>query len=232
MDIGSGAGFPIIELAQRLGNTCHLWGIDPWEGARKRIEQKMQQYGIDNVTLITGVAESLDFEDNFFDLLVSNNGINNVDDLEKVLEECSRVCKPGGQFVFTFNQPDSFYQIYGVIEKCMLEMGEDDVIEKIAQHIFERRKAIVVYDSLLRRNGFRINGIDEGELIWSFVDGTTLLNHYSIRMAFRKAWGELVEETKEETFFDLLEEELNMLAEEKNGLRIKVPFATIDCQRL
>ena len=33
LDIGCGCGFPLIELAQRLGNTCRLTGIDPWETA-------------------------------------------------------------------------------------------------------------------------------------------------------------------------------------------------------
>ncbi len=32
LNIGSGMGFPIIELSQRLGETCRVYGIDPCRG--------------------------------------------------------------------------------------------------------------------------------------------------------------------------------------------------------
>ncbi|PON19754.1 hypothetical protein C2W62_01070 [Candidatus Entotheonella serta] len=30
LDVGCGTGFPMLELAQRLGPTCTVSGIDPW----------------------------------------------------------------------------------------------------------------------------------------------------------------------------------------------------------
>ncbi len=35
IDIGSGAGFPLMDLAGRLGKSCHLYGLDPWENANQ-----------------------------------------------------------------------------------------------------------------------------------------------------------------------------------------------------
>lgn len=29
IDLGSGSGFPLIELAERLGKSCKLFGLDP-----------------------------------------------------------------------------------------------------------------------------------------------------------------------------------------------------------
>lgn len=31
LDIGTGFGFPLVELAMRLGSTCQVVGLDPWE---------------------------------------------------------------------------------------------------------------------------------------------------------------------------------------------------------
>ena len=42
LDIGCGCGFPLIELAQRLGNSCSLNGIDPWETALGRVRLKIR----------------------------------------------------------------------------------------------------------------------------------------------------------------------------------------------
>jgi len=36
LDIGFGSGFPLIELAMRLGPTCKVIGIDPWKAALER----------------------------------------------------------------------------------------------------------------------------------------------------------------------------------------------------
>jgi ubiquinone/menaquinone biosynthesis C-methylase UbiE len=30
LDVGTGTGFPLIELAQQLGPTCRAYGIDVW----------------------------------------------------------------------------------------------------------------------------------------------------------------------------------------------------------
>jgi len=40
VDIGSGAGFPLMELAGRMGNSCKLYGIDTWTNANNRAKQK------------------------------------------------------------------------------------------------------------------------------------------------------------------------------------------------
>ncbi len=46
LDIGFGAGFPLTELAMRLGKSCTVYGIDPWEAAIVRTEEKLRHYGI------------------------------------------------------------------------------------------------------------------------------------------------------------------------------------------
>ena len=110
LDIGSGNGFPIIELSQRLGKTCNVFGIDPWPDAVKRINLKIKTWNIKNLKIIESQAESLSFEDNYFDLIVSNNGTNNVEDDQLVIKELSRVAKKGAQFVLTMNLPETMIE--------------------------------------------------------------------------------------------------------------------------
>ena len=42
IDIGSWAGFPLMELAGRMGNSCTLYGIDPWKNANSLARQKIK----------------------------------------------------------------------------------------------------------------------------------------------------------------------------------------------
>ena len=64
LDIGFGLGFPLTELAMRLGSTSKVFGIDPWETAIKRTENKIKAYGITNVELINGVSEDIPLPNN------------------------------------------------------------------------------------------------------------------------------------------------------------------------
>lgn len=56
LDIGPGTGFPLLELAQRLGNPSVIYGIDSWKEAIKRVKLKI--FNIKNVKLIEGDASS------------------------------------------------------------------------------------------------------------------------------------------------------------------------------
>ena len=121
LDIGSGFGFPLLEVSQRLGKTCNVFGVDPWKPAIERAEKKIKMYNLSNVKIIDCCAEKLPFEDSFFDLIISNNGINNVKDIPAVFNECSRVCKNGAQFVFTFNLDKTMIEFYDIYEKVLKE---------------------------------------------------------------------------------------------------------------
>jgi len=87
LDIGCGTGFPLLEIAMRLGQGSHVTGIDPWKAGLARLRERVSHYGITNISLIEGVAEDMPLPSDHFDLLVSNNGINNVQDLEKAFHE-------------------------------------------------------------------------------------------------------------------------------------------------
>jgi len=56
LDIGFGSGFPLLELAQRLGDSSIVYGIDPSTEAHERTKQKLNVLQIENVRLIEGDA--------------------------------------------------------------------------------------------------------------------------------------------------------------------------------
>ncbi|MEO6587921.1 MAG: class I SAM-dependent methyltransferase [Pyrinomonadaceae bacterium] len=71
IDIGSGAGFPLMELAERLGKSGKLYGLDPWKNASERVRRKIKNYGLSNVEIIESSAEQIPFNDDLIDLIVS-----------------------------------------------------------------------------------------------------------------------------------------------------------------
>jgi len=133
-DVGTGTGFPLVELAQRLGSKCRVVGVDPSPDALARAQSKLDVWGVSHVELIVARAENLPLDTASVDLVISNNGLNNVDDLSTALSECARICKVGAQLVLTFNLPGTFIECYSVLEQVLEVRGLVAELERMRRH--------------------------------------------------------------------------------------------------
>jgi ubiquinone/menaquinone biosynthesis C-methylase UbiE len=231
LDIGSGLGFPLLEIAMRLGNSCKLYGIDPWEAALERIKTKIKVYGINNVELINGVAENIPLPDNSVDLIISNNGLNNVKDIKSVLNECCRISRIGSQLIFTYNTDKTMVEFYGVLEEHLIEKNMTSEISLMKEHIYKKRKPVEEFVQLLNDNGFGINEISHDKFTYSFVGGTAMFNHFLIKLAFIDSWKVLIPEDIQNEFFEEIVKRLNQFALNNGFLKLAIPFAIIDCEK-
>lgn len=231
LDIGTGTGFPLLEVAMRLGNSCKLYGLDPWEAAIERIKTKIKIYGIHNCELFCGVAEKIPLPDESADLIFSNNGLNNVNDIETVIMECKRICKPGAQFVFSYNTDKTMFEFYSVLEEVLLKKNMPAELSLMKKHIYQKRKPVDEYVSLLKKYGYSVDDISEHTFDYGFVDGTTMLNHFLIKLAFIESWKSILPESSREEIFSEIEKRLNEIARQNGLLKLTIPFALIDCEK-
>ena len=232
LDIGFGFGFPLVELAMRLGATSKVYGIDPGKTGIERTELKLKMAGIRNVELVQGHAEQMPFEDSMFDLIVSNNGINNVADLPKTFSECNRVSKIGAQFVFTYNTDKTFIEFYDVFREVLGEKGLREFEKNIDTHISSKRKPLSEYRRLLSGSGFKINRVYKDEFRFKFSDGSSMLNHFFMKLAFLPPWKRIVPEHLQADIFGSIEEKINRMGMKEGGFHMKVPCVTIDCRKV
>jgi arsenite methyltransferase len=228
LDFGCGSGFPGFEIAQRLGETSHVYGLDPWESALRRIQLKVDIGKINGISPIRGVAEEMPFKSKIFDLIVANNGINNVKDIDSVLRECSRVSREGGQMVLTVNLTETMEEFYTIFEETLRKQGKVHKIESMRKHIRQRRMKLSDLQEKIRYSGFRINRTMEDYFVMRFSDGTAILNHFFIKSFFMEGWREVLKPEEQEKFFLSLEEGLNRRAEEEGEIKLHIPFACID----
>ncbi len=228
LDIGFGLGFPLLEIAMRLGDSCKVYGIDPWEAAAARVKSKIEIYGIKNVELFIGFAENIPLPDKSVDLIISNNGINNVEDQEKVFSECRRISRSGAQLLFNFNLEDTMIEFYNVLKDILNESGMSNELEKMKQHIYSKRKPAEEVICLVEKNGFTINEVKHDSFQFRFADGSSMFNHFLIKLAFLNSWQELVPEGKQKEIFEEAEKRLNRIAENEGELKLTVPFVTIE----
>ena len=231
LDVGSGAGFPLLELAQRLGPEARVVGIDPWRSAADRARLKARFYRVDNVELVEGVAEQMPFPDAHFDLVVSNNGLNNVRDPERALAECGRVSAPGAQLVFTANLPETMQAFYDVFSEVLRATGHATRVEALTAHIAAKRPARVVWEARIREAGLTLDRVLESRFLWRFASGRALLRHGFIRLGFLDAWKAVLPPDDVLPVFRELEQRLDGVARAKGDVALGIPYACYDCRR-
>ncbi len=232
LDIGFGAGFPLTEIAMRLGNEAKIYGIDPWNAAVDRAEKKLNFYDIKNTEIIRGVAENIPLEEDSIDLVISNNGLNNVADLDKALAECSRIMKKGGQFIQTMNLNNTMMEFYTVMETVLTKLNLNHCVQLMHKQIYDKRKPLDQYLEQIQSHGFEVCTVTQDKFEYKFVDGTAMLNHYFIRLAFINGWKDIVPKDRQEEIFELVEQELNNKSEQEGFMTLSVPFAVIDSKKL
>jgi len=225
LDIGCGTGFPLIELAQRTGPSSKIFGIDTWTSAAGRIDLKIKTMRISNVIFLNQPAENLPFRNNTFDLIVSNNGINNVQDPDKVLSECARTLKPEAACIMSMNLPGTMIEFYDVFKEVLKQSGLDNCINKIDLHIKSKRKSIIETTGMILKHPFCIEQVIEKKFFMRFADGSAFLNHYFIKMAFLESWKNIVPEEMMKEVFGKIEEKLNNIAEKTGQLNLTIPYA-------
>ncbi|HEX3070392.1 MAG TPA: class I SAM-dependent methyltransferase [Thermoanaerobaculia bacterium] len=229
LDIGCGTGFPLIELAGRLGPRAHVHGLDPWKAGLARAAGKIASRATGNVTLHEGSASSIPFLNSTFDLIVSNLGINNFDDREAAITECRRVARDRATLALTTNLQGHMREFYDVFEQ-VLETEDDDARDRLRAHVAHRATVPGVRE-LLDRGGFTVARVVEREGVMRFADGTALLNHHFIKLGFLDGWKKVVP-GRERIVFARLLGALNELAARHGELRLTIPMAYIEAQAI
>jgi ubiquinone/menaquinone biosynthesis C-methylase UbiE len=98
IDLGSGAGNDAFIARHETGETGKVIGIDFTPAMIERARKNAEVRGYNNVEFRQGDIEHMPVPDNTADVIVSNCVLNLVPNKEGVIQEISRVLKPGGHF--------------------------------------------------------------------------------------------------------------------------------------
>jgi SAM-dependent methyltransferase len=98
VDLGSGAGFDLLQAARQVGPSGRAIGIDMTPAMRAKAQAAAAEVGLSQVEVRDGFLEELPVEDGSVDVVISNGVLNLTPDKEAVMREVFRVLKPGGRF--------------------------------------------------------------------------------------------------------------------------------------
>ena len=178
LDIGTGPGFFAILLAQAG------YFPDAIDCTRKMLEEANKNAGeyADNISFHLMNADSLEFEDDTFDVIVNRNLTWNLEDPCRCYEEWKRVLKPGGKMVIF----DANWYRYLFNEEALMEFEHDrdevarkaitdfnhvpnyQVMEEIARQLPMSQKVRPEWDKeIMQEMGF--TSVDLCDDIWRMV---------------------------------------------------------------
>lgn len=100
LEPGFGAGQVLVALAEKVGDTGRVYGIDVSDGMLEATKRRLEKAGLSSRAVLTrGDAARMPYEDGFFDAIFMSFTLELFTDEEipVVLEECVRVLKSGGR---------------------------------------------------------------------------------------------------------------------------------------
>jgi arsenite methyltransferase len=148
VDLGSGRGTDVLRLAETVGDSGFVYGIDISEGMIKKARNTAEHLGVTNVRFISSPLEKINLDDNIADLVISNCTINHSSDKQSVWNEVFRILKKGGRFVvsdiFSVNSvPDEYRNDPVAVSECWAgSVTRNEYLEQLKKAGFTSIKVI------------------------------------------------------------------------------------------
>src|SRR3954471_22397404 len=134
LEVGCGAA---VDLARFAKGGAICTGVDIAESAIELARANFQQQGLDAVLRVAN-GEALPFPDNSFDIVYAHGVVQYTADPQRLVGECHRVLKPGGEAVFQVYNRISWLNALSKLMKVPLEHEDAPVLLKYSTAEFRR----------------------------------------------------------------------------------------------
>jgi len=128
LEVGCGAG---VDLARFARGGATVTGVDVARSAIALARANFEQQGL-NADLRVADGESLPFADNSFDLVYAHGVVQYTADPKRLIDECRRVLKPGGEAIFQVYNRMSWLNALSKLMKVGLEHDDAPVLGKFS----------------------------------------------------------------------------------------------------
>ena len=112
VDLGSGRGTDVLRMAESVGETGFVYGIDISDGMLEKARRNAIKFGVSNVSFVCSELEKIELQNEVADLVISNCTLNHAANKQDVWNEIYRILKNGGRFVIS-----DIYAIMAIAEE-------------------------------------------------------------------------------------------------------------------
>lgn len=126
LEVGCGAGTDLIQFAR---NGAMVTGVDLAASAIQLASANVRFAGL-RARLAVGDGEALPFRERSFDLVYAHGVVQYTTNGQRLVDECRRVLKPGGQAIFQVYNRISWLNALSRVTKVDLEHADAPVLRK------------------------------------------------------------------------------------------------------
>lgn len=134
LEVGCGAA---VDLARFAKGGAIVTGVDLASSAIELARANFQQQGLQGAFHVAN-GEAMPFDDDAFDLVFAHGVVQYTADPQKLVDECRRVLKPGGEAVFQVYNRISWLNALSKLMKVGLEHDDAPVLLKFSIGEFRR----------------------------------------------------------------------------------------------
>jgi ubiquinone/menaquinone biosynthesis C-methylase UbiE len=143
LEVGCGIGTDLVRFAQ---NGALVTGVDLSSTAIELAQRNFAQRGVTAVDLRVANAEALPFDDASFDVVYGHGVVQYTADAPRLIRECHRVLKPGGEAIFMVYNRISWLNALSKLMKVQLEHEDAPVLKKYS--IAEFRQLLAPFSAV------------------------------------------------------------------------------------
>lgn len=140
LEVGCGIGTDLVRFAR---GGAHVTGVDLAQTAIDLAEKNFALHGVEAESLQVANAEALPFAADSFDVVYGHGVIQYTADPARLLAECHRVLKPGGEAIFMVYNRVSWLNALSKVMRVDLEHEDAPVLRKFS--IAEFRELLAPY---------------------------------------------------------------------------------------
>ncbi len=129
LEVGCGIGTDLVRFAQ---GGAIVTGVDLSETAIELAEKNLQLHGVTAHDLRVANAEALPYPDNTFDVVYGHGVVQYTSDPARLIRECARVLRPGGEAIFMVYNRVSWLNGLSKVMNVPLEHEDAPVLRKFS----------------------------------------------------------------------------------------------------
>ena len=134
LDVGCGTGYPALDVLRRMDDQGRIVAIDPSQPMLAMARAKAGALSGKRIFFRSeGIETRLSFDNDVYDLVVSNLGLVDVDDAGQALAEFARVTKPGGRVIATTPLIGTFGEFYDLFREVLIKRDRAEALARLDQ---------------------------------------------------------------------------------------------------
>jgi ubiquinone/menaquinone biosynthesis C-methylase UbiE len=192
--VASGTGGHALKMLERLGEGASLIGVDESEEQTELARLKAAAAKLkDQAEFRAGQIESLDFEDEQFDLVVGDASMVAPERLPEMLAEMARVAAPGATVAINLATASSYGEFFSIYWEALLSSGLEEE-SPLIEELIRRLPTIENVEQLAAREGLDDVQSWTNREEFDYPTGEDFLNAPLVRDFLMRGWLEPLED--------------------------------------